>query len=339
MRQGLWILLATLLLWYTACSSERQQKQEIIKGLEQAVQQNPSDEFLRPLVANYLEYANAYKEDEKTPTYLYRAAVLYYRVGNTGEASVHLERILLKYPQTPILEDAYLLLGTIQTGPTGQRQRAEEIYREYLEKFPNGKGVAEAEYFFLPAEEKLQDLITEQLTAIAKLPRGQEPSKAQLLQLIYSYASFVKAKPEAPLAATYALEGARLAISLEEHLTAVQFLEKIYHDYPDFDRYPEALLLLAVEYDTNLPLYIRQGKIVGSPLDEHIKSEDLNDLNPIAQGKKLYQEIIKRYPDSEVAASARSGLKNLGKKTEEVIEEFLMMQDSINEAQKLSPSK
>ena len=328
-----WLYLGVWTLFFSACQTERYQKREIIKGMEQAAAQNTNDAVLRPLIANYLDYTMDYQDDAKTPIYLYRVAVLYYRARNYGEAAVHLERILAQYPETPILEEAYLLLASMEASSSGNAERAAELYRSYLEQFPQGKGVAEAEYYFLPESEKLQDQIDALIAAINGLPRGQEPTEDQLLQLIFSYAEFINTKPENPLSASYALEAARLAIRVEQHLIAVQLLEYIYHEAPNFDRRPEAMLLLAVEYDTNLTLYIRQDNLVSSQLTQHLNKEDLPTLDPIARGKALYEEILAKYPDHEVAASAQAGLKNLGKKTEEVVEEFLRQQDSIRLAE------
>jgi TolA-binding protein len=327
MRNLSWIIFIFLLL--TACNTERDQQREAIKGMEQAVERNSDDTFLRPLIANYLQYAKDFKEDELTPIYLYRCAVIYYRVRNYGEAKIHLERILREYPETPILEDAYLFLAMIEAGPNGQKSRAEELYETYLEKYPNGKGKADADFFFLPEHKKLQQDIDRILQEIDALPRGIDPTEPQLMQLMFSYAKLIESNPEDPFAPLYCLKGARLAISLEEHLIAIQFLEKIYHDYPDFDQYPDALLLLAVEYDTNLTLYIRKQKIITSNLTEHINPQNIETIEPIARGKALYEEILQRFPESEIAESARYGLQHLGKKTDEVIEEFLRMQDSI----------
>ena len=217
----------------------------------------------------------------------------------------------------------------IEATPTGNNNRAEELYELYLEKYPDGKGKSAADYFFLPEEKKLQQSIDKILKDIDRLPRGVEASETQYMQLMFSYAQLVKITPEDPFAPLYCLKGARLAIRLEEHLIAAQFLEKIYHDYPDFDQYSDALLLLAVEYDTNLTLYIHKGNITTSDLTDHINRQNLEEIDPIARGKALYEEIQLRFPKTDVAESARYGLKNLGKKTSEVVEEFVRMQDSI----------
>lgn len=316
------------ILFLTACNTERNQQREAIKGMEQAVATNSDDTFLRPLIANYLKYADQFEEDELSPVYLYRCAVIYYRVRNVGEARIHLERILREHPETPIIEDVLLLLAMIEASPNGQKKRAEELYEAYLEKYPDGKGKAEADFFFLPEYKKLQHNIDNILGEIDDLPRGIEPTETQLMQLMFSYAKLIKTNPEDAFSPLYCLKGARLAIRLEEHLIAIQFLEKIYQDYPNFDQYPEAMLLLAVEYDTNLTLYRRKDDLVSSVLTEHINTENINDINPIAKGEALYKEILKRFPEKSVAESARYGLKNLGKRTDEVVEEFIRMQDS-----------
>jgi TolA-binding protein len=324
-----YLLLFAVAIALSSCNTERNNQREIITGMESAVVKNTGDKFLRPLIANYIQYHNEFEEDEMAPIYLYRCAVLYYRLQNHSEASKHLETIIRMHPRTEILEDAYLFLAMIQASPQGRTSRAEELYKEYLQKFPQGKGVAEANYFFRPEKEKLQDHINRILKEINSLPRGAEPSESALQTLMFTYANFVKSNPDSPLSATYCLQGARLAIRLEEHLIAIQFLDKIYTSYPNFAQYPDVLLMLAVEYDTNITLYLRKNRIVSSPLNDNITTAKLKNMDVIAEGGKLYQEIIKRFPDHEVTKSAQGGLKNLGKETEVVVEEFIRLQDSI----------
>jgi TolA-binding protein len=324
-----YVLLFALIITLSACNTERNNQREIINGMELAVVKNTEDKFLRPLIANYIQYHNEFKEDEMAPIYLYRCAVLYYRLRNYGEASKHLETIIREYPESILLEDAYLFLAMIQASPQGRTSRAEELYKEYLEKFPQGKGLVEANYFFRPEEEKLQDHIDRILKEISSLPRGASPSESVLKKLMFTYANFVKANPDNPLSPTYCLQGARLAVRLEENLIAIQFLDKIYTNYPDFAQYSDALLMLAVEYDTNITLYLRKNRVVSSPINDNITTAKLKNMDVIAEGGKLYKEIIERFPNYEVAESARSGLKNLGKETEVVVEEFIRIQDSI----------
>lgn len=325
------LLFVIITIALSSCNTERNNQREIISGMELAVDRNTEDQFLRPLIANYIQYSNEFKDDEMAPIYLYRCAILYYRLQNYSEASKHLETILRSYPKTTILENTYLFLAMIQASPQGRASRAEELYKAYLQKFPEGKGITEANYFFRPEKEKLQDHIDNILKEINSLPRGASPSETVLQKLMFTYANFVKSNPENPLSATYCLQGARLAIRLEEHLIAIQFLDKIYTSYPDFVQYPDALLMLAVEYDTNITLYLRKNKIVSSPLNSNITTAKLKNMDLIAQGGTLYKEILERFPKHEVAKSAQSGLKNLGVKTEVVVDEFIRIQDSIQQ--------
>ena len=315
-----------------SCNNEIGKEQEIIKGMENAVENNSSDIFIRPLIANYLNYCSDFSEDKMCPVYLYRSAVLYYRVNNYNEASANLETILREYPETEILEDTYLTLAMLNVKKLRNNNRAEALYNEYLIKYPEGKGRLAAEYFFRPDKEKLQDFIDNILREINALPRGQEASNGKLNALMFAYANFVKANPDAPLSASYCLQGAKLAMHLNLHLIAIQFLDKIYRDYKDFSEYPQSLLMLALEYDTNIKLYLRKGKYVSSPLNEHITAQTLQGIDVVAYGGKLYKEILDRYPNHEVAPSAKNGLLNLGKKTNKVVEEFVFIQDSLKRA-------
>lgn len=323
------IFISTLII---SCNSELKQQQEIIVGMEKSVVRNTSDEFLRPLVANYINFAKDFKEDEMTPIYLYRCAVLYYRVTNFKEAAALLERIIRDHPDTEILEDTYLTLAMINATRTLNQVRAEELYTKYLELYPTGKGVDQANFFFLPEEEKIQQSIDAILEENANLPRGHSLSKGAFNQLMMNYIRYVKKVPDGALAASYCLEGAKIAIRLDEHLIAVQLLEKIYKEYPDFSNYPQALLMLAVEYDTNLGLYLRKGKFHSTALPNAISAKTLQNMDVIAHGGLLYKEILERFPDHEVAASAENGLKYLGQKTNTVVEAFVRKQDSIKAA-------
>jgi TolA-binding protein len=316
-----------------ACSSEMNNQREIIKGMENVIKKNTSDAILRPLIANYLNYCVDFKEDMMSPIYLYRCAVLYYRVRNYKEAAAHLETIIREHLDAEVLEDAYLTLGMMNATRLANQKRAKELFITYLEKYPKGKGIARVNDYFRPIEEKIEGQIQALLKGINSLPRGVSAAEGTLSQLMFTYANFIKANPDAPLAASYCLKAAQIAVRLDQHLIAIQFLDKIYTDYPDFSDYPQALLLLAVEYDTNITLYLRKGKVIVAQVNPNITAEKLSIMDLVAHGGKLYKEIIKRFPDHEVAVSAKNGLKYLGKKTNQVVEQFVHIQDSITQVQ------
>jgi len=313
-----------------SCNKEIQKQREIIRGMEAAIQKNASDQFLRPLMANYINYSVDFPEDEMTPIYLYRAAVLYYRVGNNKEAVINLETILREYPETEILEDTYLLLAMICAKGGLDKKRATELYTIYKEKYPQGKGIDQVEYFFKTPEEKLAEHIKKIQTEIEQLPRGQENHPGKNSQLMWAMSKYVKLKPNDPLAPAYCLKGAQIAMAQDMHLAAVELLDLIYRNYTDFEQYPDALLLLAVEYDNLITLYLKQGNVVSLAVNPEITAKKLEKMDLVAKGGELYREILRRFPEHDVAVSAKSGLKNLGKRTQKVVDEFVRVQDSLN---------
>ena len=315
-----------------ACNNPMNNKREIIRGMEQAILQNTNDQFLRPLVANYINYAADYPKDEMTAVYLYRCAVIYYRVGNVSDASVLLEQIIREHPDTPLIEDTYLTLAMISNKGGYDKERAEELYTIYKQKYPSGKGISEVDYYFKPAADKLLDNIKRIQNEIANLPRGEEDSPAKYSQLTWAYINYIKAKPDGAITPAYCMQGARLAIRLDYHLVAIELLDKIYNEYKTFEQYPEAMLLLAVQYDTNIKSYLQKENIVSTGTNPRIQKEELLEKNLTKEAEKIYKEILQKFPTHKVAPSAKAGLKNLGKRTAKIIEEFLAKQDSIQQA-------
>jgi TolA-binding protein len=334
MKQISFLFLFVLIIGLSSCNIEMQKEQELITGMEKAVEKNTSDQFVRPLVANYIKYTVNYPEDEMTPIYLYRCAALYYRIGNMDEAAINLEAIIRDYPEVDIIEDTYLFLAMVYTTGDKNLKRAGEIYKLYQEKYPTGKGVDKANYFFKPKSEKIVERIETLQQEMENLPRGVDPSESQYNQLMFTYIQYVEEKPGDPLSAAYCMQAARLAIRLGYHLIAIQLLEEIKEDYPTYDLYPEALLLLAVEYDTNIKLHLKKDKVPFCNINQHMTKKGLEKKDLVAEGGKIYRQILKEYPEHEVAVSAKAGLKNLGKKTAKVMEEFLAEQDSIQRAYK-----
>ncbi len=326
------ILLLLCSLIVVACSNKKYDQQQLIEGHEKVVERNTSDQFVRALLAGYMEYIVDYPKDERAPLYLYRSALLYYRSGNSEEAIINLEKVLREYPDAQpesLIENTYLTLAKICAMGDRQPERAGELYKIYQEKYPNGNGINTAKYFFKRPEEKIVDRIEKIQQEMENLPRGTDPSEAMYSELMFTYIKYVKTKPDGPFAPSYAMQAARLAVRLDYHLIAVQLLEKIRSDYPDYDLYPEALLLLAAEYDTNLTIHLRKDNVPMSGINNQLSRKELLQQDLVAEGGIIYKETIAKFPDHEVSISARAGLKNLGKRTAKVVEEFLAEQDSI----------
>jgi len=80
----------------------------------------------------------------------------------------------------------------------------------------------------------------------------------------------------------------------ESYLKAVQYYHKVYEDYPSLEEAPGALFMCGF-----------------------LQANELHDLTA---AEKTYKEFLKKYPDHELAASAKSELENLGLTPEEILQ-------------------
>lgn len=319
-----------LLCCIIACSKEKNNQLQIIQGMEKAVEAQATDEFIRPLIANYLQYYNAFKKDDLSPIFLYRCAVLYYRVRNFKQSAVNFERIILEYPNCAILEDCYLSLAMLYEIKLSNAKRTKELYTDYLVKYPQGKGFAKANYFFRPNKDKLQDYIDNILAEIAALPRGKNTSKAKYNTLLFAYINFIDQNPEDPLTAAYCLNASKIAVRLGRKLIGIQLLYQVYRDYENFYQYPDALLLLGVLFDDDISSYLQKKNIVSSRLDNYFDRKKLESIDAQKYARTIFRKIVEDYPDHPAAVSAKACLKNLGKRSAaQIVEAFLQKRDSL----------
>jgi len=100
------------------------------------------------------------------------------------------------------------------------------------------------------------------------------------------------------LAPIYLIKTAQVARSINNPKQAEVVLDRCITNYPLFKDKPAAMFLLAQLYD-------EQG-----------------ELNNEARAEELYSEIVKDYPKSVWAKSAKGALKFIGKTDEEIIKEL-----------------
>ncbi len=114
-----------------------------------------------------------------------------------------------------------------------------------------------------------------------------------LLNAYISYADSNKDKPEAP---GYLFKAADLAMNLNQADKALELYNRIYYEYPDYEKAPECLFLMGYVYE--------------------------NYLQNFGKAKEIYEEFIKKYPDNEFTDDAKVSIDNLGKSPEELIKQF-----------------
>lgn len=121
----------------------------------------------------------------------------------------------------------------------------------------------------------------------------------QFIHSAETYADNMKADPEAPQLLHRAGETAR---SIRDFNKALSIYDKIYEQFPNFEKAPQALFLKAFTLD--------------------------NDLKNTEAARELYQQFLEKHPDNEFADDTQFLLENLGKDDEEIIQSFQKKQDS-----------
>jgi tetratricopeptide (TPR) repeat protein len=115
-------------------------------------------------------------------------------------------------------------------------------------------------------------------------------------ELMYLYIKKAEEEPKAVKSPDYMFKAAELAMNLEKTPQALELYNKIIYTYPDYEKAPECLFLMAFIYENNIQNY---GK-----------------------AKELYEQFLKQYPDHEFADDAAFSLQNIGKSPEELMREF-----------------
>lgn len=120
--------------------------------------------------------------------------------------------------------------------------------------------------------------------------------KAKAGELAGIYATYSEAFPEDENTASYLFKAAELQRSLRDFPAAIKIYDKIYKNYPNYEKTPHSLFLLGFSYE--------------------------NDLKQLDKAKSCYEDFLKKYPKHELADDVEFSLKNLGKSPEDIIKEF-----------------
>ena len=91
-------------------------------------------------------------------------------------------------------------------------------------------------------------------------------------------------------------KAADVARGIGEYGKAVQLWGKVWRNYPDYGRAPDAVFMQAFTFE--------------------------NNLNDLENAKKYYRKVIENYPEHPLREQSVTALKNLGKSPEELIKEF-----------------
>jgi len=115
-------------------------------------------------------------------------------------------------------------------------------------------------------------------------------------ETMIAYARFAHDFPKDTLSPELLFKAAELARAIHNGHEAVLYYDKIYNDYPNYDKTPTALFLKAFTFE--------------------------NVLKDTANAKIGYQMFLQKYPNNQFADDAEYSLRYLGKTDEELIQMF-----------------
>jgi tetratricopeptide (TPR) repeat protein len=127
----------------------------------------------------------------------------------------------------------------------------------------------------------------------AKLVTDEMPAARELVK---KSQSFSEIRPQDKKTAAVLFKAADVARGIGEYGKAIQLWGKVWRNYPDFDKAPDAVFMQAFTYE--------------------------NNLGDIQNAKRYYLQFIEKFPKNPLREQAIIALKNLGKSPEDLIKEF-----------------
>jgi len=321
--------LSFICLFLPLCScSEKNIQQEKIKSMEEKIAVAPSKTNLEQeeLLNLYQQYSRQFPNDTFSATCLYKSFEIQIEKSDIEKATENLERIIEEHKSSSHYESSLVKLAELYENSSESKniKSAEKLYNTYLKEFPQGKYSFKAELFFKPDDQKKRARISELLGKLNSDSNKNRIDRHYAKQLLKTYLDYCNLYPEDEFSPIYCFDGAKLASQLDESLLAIELWLRIFEDYKKFKYYPETVLMLAIEYEMKMPVFLQNHNIVQkeNPALKKVIKFDFKKKNWLKESEKMYKYFLKKYPKHELADQAKTSLKYLGKSPNEVIADF-----------------
>ncbi len=130
------LTLFMLITGLASCNTEQKKLQKIIEVTEASVDKE-NIESASALAKLYEEFATKFKQDEKAPIYLIKAAELYQTTGNYHKSIELFDYVTERYPDNEKAADALFYKGFVYENQLNDIKRAKATYDEFLKLYPN----------------------------------------------------------------------------------------------------------------------------------------------------------------------------------------------------------
>ncbi len=129
-----------------------------------------------------------------------------------------------------------------------------------------------------------------------EMHKSEEINNTIAAKALQAYFQYSKKYPSDSVTPDFVFKSAEILTALQQYPQAYSNYKTIAEKYPTYKLVQESLFLEA------------------SILDHYLNEDD--------KAKIVYEDLIKRYPESSYAKDAKSSIENLGKSDEDLIKEF-----------------
>ncbi len=287
-------------LLFAACQSDTE-----ISKLEKEVDANPTPENVKSLVQLYNDYMTNNPNDAETNgRYCYRAASKEYQINNIRGAINQLEKGIKEYASSSITPSSAFLLAEIHRTKFRQIDKSNWYYQVVNEVYPDSEYAEKSKSFNNTGQnlDKMIDVLRQNIF-IDSTQTKLNPGKAR--QLVGMYEVYAAVKPQAENTPKYLYNIYEIANVINMNNEAVKATEKLYKEYPNYEKSENAMFLTAFLYE--------------------------NAFKDYDKAKALYQEFINKFPNNNFVKDAQFSMEHMGKSDEELLEEILKKNKELQE--------
>lgn len=290
------LLIIGLFLGLFACQTNSTGNLSKVDQLTNALVTNPTKENREALIVAYQDTIKAKPNDAATNApFFTKMAELHLTNKNYVRALQTLMQGIQDYPKAADVPQKVWLLADIYEKNIQRPNVANTVRKMYSQQFPKGTNAEAAKKVLMATK----TTIAEDITALGGNMYDETTHKVDF-QAANDYIRicelFSLLKPQDGLSPDYLHKAGETARAIRAFPKAVAIYDRIYANYPTYEKAAQALFLKAFTYD--------------------------NDLGDKATAKVLYEEFLQKFPNDDFADDTQFLLANLGKNDEEIIKGF-----------------
>ena len=289
------LLIICLFLGLFACQPNSTDNLSKIEQLIQTLETNPTKENRDALIVAYQDTINANLNATINAQFYQEMANLQQTNKNYVGALQSLMGSIQGNPKSSDVPEKVWSLSTIYEQNIQRPNIANIAKKLYAQQFPKGIN-SDAAQAVLRAT---KTTIAEDIIALGGSMYDETTHKVDF-QAANDYIRicelFAVLKPQDGLSPDYLHKAGETARAIRAFPKAVEIYDRIYVNYPTYEKAAQALFLKAFTYD--------------------------NDLGDKATAKVLYEEFLTKFPEDDFADDTQFLLANLGKNDEEIIKSF-----------------